>query len=88
MMYDEYLNSHQNKEIISEELIKTEAETVDYKNSVSIRYETDRNPTNKPFGLIEARLNVLDGSTYKRSGQTIYYQVEVENSGLYQLSQL
>lgn len=86
MMYDEYLNSHQNKKIISEELIKTEAETVDYKTSVSIRYETDRNPTNKPFGLIEARLNVLDGSTYKKSGQTIYYQVEVENSGLYQLS--
>src|SRR5690554_6369129 len=71
--YDTYLDQHQTAPYVNDTLYSFEAETIYYKNDVSIRYSTDRNPTNTPFGLIEARLNVVDGGTFRKPGQAIFY---------------
>lgn len=83
--YEDYLNES-NSIKVTNELIEIEGEDVAIKNDVSIRYSTDRNPRNTPFGLIQARLNVLDGATFHKSGQAIFYDVDVTQTGLYQIS--
>ena len=83
--YETYLNAYDGP-YITDTQFEIEAENVAYKNDVSIRYTTDRNPTNRPFALIEARLNVLDGGTFKKSGQTIFYDLNVPKTGFYQIT--
>ncbi len=84
--YADYLEQHSDAPKTISDPIEIQAETITIKNDVSVRYSTDRNPTNTPFGLIEARLNVVDGATFDVSGQAIYYDVEVPSSGLYQIT--
>src|SRR5690606_26559761 len=86
MTYDANETMHQNKTVMTDQYVEVQAETVDLKNNVSVRYSTDRNPTNTPFGLIEARLNVIDGATFDQSGLSIFYDVEVPVSGLYHIT--
>ncbi|HLT00458.1 MAG TPA: extracellular solute-binding protein [Acholeplasma sp.] len=82
--YDTYIGNM--VDLKHDHYIEIEAENVSLKNNVSIRYGTDRNPTNTPFGLIEARLNVLDGATFDNSGLTVYYDIEVPQTGLYYIT--
>lgn len=83
--YETYLNLHEGP-YIEEGIIMFEAENISFKNDISIRYSTDRNPENTPFGLTVSRLNVLDGATFKKSGQAIYYEVDIPKSGYYQIT--
>ena len=81
--YESYLKQYNESLKVKNLLIENEGEKLSYKNDVSIRYTTDRNPRNTPYALIESRLNVLDGATFSDSGQAIYYEIEINESGLY-----
>lgn len=81
--YESYLKQYNESLKVKNLLIENEGEKISYKNDVSIRYTTDRNPRNTPYALIESRLNVLDGATFSDSGQAIYYEIEINESGLY-----
>ncbi len=83
--YDSYLNQNTGS-MIDEIIYPIEAEAITIKNDVSIRYGTDRNPKNTPFAMVESRLNVLDGATFDNSGQAIYYDVTVEQTGYYYIT--
>ncbi|CCV65479.1 putative sugar ABC transporter, extracellular solute-binding protein family 1 [Paracholeplasma brassicae] len=63
-----------------------EAENPTLKNTLSVRYTTNKSPSVTPFGLIENKLNIIDGSTFKTSGQAIYYDIDIKEAGFYQLS--
>jgi len=86
MPYSAYLETNQGAPYLTDTLYSFEAETIAYKNDVSIRYSTDRNPTNTPFGLIEARLNVVDGGTFRKPGQAIFYELNIPVTGFYQIT--
>src|SRR5690554_6473783 len=69
--YETYLNAYDGP-YITDTQFEIEAENVAYKNDVSICYTRDRIATNRLFALIESRLTVLEGGTFKKSGQTIF----------------
>ena len=81
--YETYLKENNFIKGIENESFSFEAEQPSLKNTLSIRYTTNKNPSVKPFGLIDNKLNIVDGSTFKTSGQTIYYDVDIKTSGFY-----
>ena len=83
--YSDYLEQY-DAPYMTDAFIKDEAENMSYKNDISIRYTTDRNPRNTPFGLTVSKLNVLDGATFKKSGQAIFYDFDIPKTGYYQIS--
>lgn len=83
--YETYLTQH-TTDVVEEELYTIQAEKPAFKNEVSIRFGTDRNPRNIPFSIIESRLNVVDGATFDNSGQSIFYEVEVNQTGYYYIT--
>ncbi len=84
--YNEYINMHPDVQNQEPSLISMEAENPTLKNSISIRYGTNKEPSVSPFGLTGSKLNIIDGSNYDTSGQTLYYDVNVETTGWYQIT--
>ena len=64
----------------------TEAEMPTFKNASSIQAGVSQNVGVTPFSTRILRLNILDGSTYNSERETIHYQVEVPESGYYQIT--
>jgi hypothetical protein len=83
--YDTYLN-RQTAPMVSDVLIKQEAEIATLRNSPSIRPGISREVGVKPFALTNLRLNVLSSESYRRGGQRVDYDVTVPQTGLYQLT--
>jgi len=67
-------------------LVSKEAEEISYKNDPSIRSGNHRDLTVVPFSLMESRLNVLDGSTFSKGRQAVYYNIDVPATGYYELT--
>lgn len=84
--YEEFLKQNQNKKIIEKETYELEAEHPIYRNSLSIRYGTDKYSTVSSFALMENKLNILDGSTFNTSGDKVTYELDVEEEGLYYIT--
>ncbi len=84
--YDDYVENTNKAITENDNFIYMEAEAPSIKNSVSIRYGTHKEPSVTPFGLTENRLNIIDGSSFSKSGQAIYYDVIVDKAGWYEIS--
>ncbi|MDR2821971.1 MAG: extracellular solute-binding protein [Acholeplasmatales bacterium] len=83
--YESYLNYHNHSE--SQNYFKViEAENYYLKNTANVRIGSDREPSITPYSLLETRINVVDGSSFKKSGNMISYLVTVENPGLYNIT--
>jgi len=82
--YEEYLNNHNAN--LQDELIMFEAENPLYRNSLAIRYGTDREKKVTPFSLTKLRLNIVDGANYQIGGNALYYNVLVEKAGFYYIT--
>lgn len=82
--YLAYINQHQNSE--PEAVIAIDA--IDYvsKNSSYVQSFALNNPSVTPFHAVYKKLNVIDGNTWKQPGQSLSYDLTVEQSGLYQLA--
>ena len=82
--YDVYLSKHQSTMV--KELLTLDG--IDYasKNSSYVQSYALSNPSVKPFDPVFKKLNVIDGNTWKQSGQSLTYNLSVETSGLYQLA--
>ncbi|MFA6801672.1 MAG: hypothetical protein WCR19_06150, partial [Acholeplasmataceae bacterium] len=61
--YDEYVTSINHEMASNSEYIFMEAENPSLKNTVSIRYGTDKEPAVTPFGITENKLNIIDGDS-------------------------
>jgi len=84
LTYDEYLKAHLGT--VQNERFMLEAEQPLYRNSLSIRYGTDRDSLVTPFSVNKQRLNIVNGVNFQTGGQGLYYEVEVENEGYYYLT--
>lgn len=84
--YETYLEENQFIGLAHDAFVRQEAEEPTLKNTLSIRYGTNRSPNVRPFALIENRLNIIDGSTYNDAGDTLYYDLEVPFSGFYYIT--
>ncbi len=82
--YVTYLSQHVGPKIQS--LITVDA--IDYvqKNSSYVQSFSLNNPSVQPFDAVYKKLNVIDGATWKQSGQSLTYDVTVETAGFYQLA--
>ncbi len=85
--YEQYLLIHNQNQFKSSDYLKEyEGELLQSKNSPSIQLGTSKNLGVTPFSLMEKRLNILNGDTYYQPGQKIYYEIEVLETGYYNIS--
>ncbi len=83
--YEAYLNAHANQDMAQGEII-TAAREMYTRNETSIRLRTEQDPSNLYYETTTLKLNVIDEQSWHNSGQSITYQIDVENSGFYYLS--
>ena len=84
--YKDYLKQYPNQNPVNDVLKTVEAENPLYRNDLSIKYGTDRHLKVTPFALMENKLNIIDGNSYKKAGQAIAYEFEVAKAGFYYLT--
>ncbi|HHT82633.1 MAG TPA: extracellular solute-binding protein [Acholeplasmataceae bacterium] len=82
--YNEYIPEGLLK--IESGLITLEAEQPVFRNSLSIRYGTDREKNVTPFALQKQKLNIVDGGNYQTGGQALYYDINVKTAGFYYIT--
>jgi ABC-type glycerol-3-phosphate transport system substrate-binding protein len=82
--YETYI-SQNNHEII-DGLIHIDATNYSYKNSSYVQAYSEVNPSILPFDPIYKKLNVIDGRTWQRPGQSLTYEINVDKAGLYKLA--
>ena len=81
--YEEYKNGLKNTEKKSGVLIVQEGEKNKYKNSTSAGAYTSREIEVFPYDTNRLLLNTFSSN---KSGETVYYEVNIEESGLYNLA--
>ena len=84
----ETLDSYMNPETYasSNQHVLIEGEDFTIKSDPSIRGGSHREPYVTPFSLMESRLNILDGQTFNRGRQSVYYDVTIETDGYYYIT--
>lgn len=83
--YSEYLNEYGEDNTSVTELV-IEAERYLYENRQNIRAKFVRNPSLTPYSYKNRVLNVLDQASFRKSGDSVTYQINVEETGYYTLS--
>lgn len=81
--YEEYRNGLENKNKKTGVLIIQEGEKNKYKNNTASGAYSSRDIAVSPYDTNKLLLNTFNS---KKSGQTVYYEIEVEESGLYNLA--
>ncbi len=82
--YSEY-HKQQESSKVKDELITIEAEHTYEKNNSFIRPASLRTPDVSPYNSKYKLLNVLDGKSWNKSGQSATWKFEIENSGNYKI---
>lgn len=82
--YSEYINQYTGQ--ASEFSVFTNATQYIEKNSSYVRLLSFGNPSVTPFDSVDKKLNVIDGGAWYKSGQEVSYEVEVIESGLYDIA--
>jgi ABC-type glycerol-3-phosphate transport system substrate-binding protein len=83
--YSEYFNSV-GSNVKATDFITIAAEDYTYESKQNIRAKFQRDPGLTPYSYKNRVLNVLDQSSYRRSGDSVTYVFEVAESGLYSIS--
>ncbi|MDO6356027.1 extracellular solute-binding protein [Caloramator sp. CAR-1] len=84
--YQNYFEGISNKSEGNDLLIKIQAEKPSYKNDTSINPITSRDYEVVPYDTNRLLLNVFGGETWKKGGQTVYYEFEIPKDGLYKIA--
>lgn len=82
--YEQYLNSVPNIE--EKGYVEVSARDILYRNSASIRLRASRDPSSKYYDTQYLKLNTISGDSWLYGGEAITYNIDVENSGLYNIS--
>lgn len=80
--YREYSQNHPSADS-SGVLIEIEAERPSYKNNVSIRPLYNRSLDVTPHDTYRLLLNTMGGESWQQSGNTLYYEFNVPEDGMY-----
>ncbi len=85
LTYSEYLNS---KPATSSAVstIELQAERYTYESKQNIRAKFVRNPSLTPYSYKNRVLNVLDQTSYRKSGDSVTYVFDVPETGYYNIS--
>jgi ABC-type glycerol-3-phosphate transport system substrate-binding protein len=83
--YEAYLDHYKSVKPGKKTLLIQEAEKTAYKNDTSINAITSRDLEAVPYDTNLLLLNTLGGETWKRSGQSVYYEFNIPKDGLYQI---
>ncbi|MBX3084360.1 MAG: extracellular solute-binding protein [Anaerolineae bacterium] len=83
--YAQYLAAHTEPDA-SGFLSTLEAESPSYKNDTSARPNNNRSVTVTPYDTYLMLMNTLGGDSWKNSGSTVYYTVNVPTDGMYALT--
>jgi len=85
--YADYAAEHAGKPVPRRaSVIVREAEQPDYLNDSTINPVTSRDLEVRPYETNRLLLNTLGGKTWARSGQTVYYEVDIAEAGLYEIA--
>jgi ABC-type glycerol-3-phosphate transport system substrate-binding protein len=82
--YEAYRNSFNDQ--LSSTSINFEGESFSLKTDPSIRSTNHRDAKVTPFSLMTSTLNILDGNTFNKQNQAVYYTFEVLETGNYYLT--
>lgn len=80
--YEEYLTLHDGT-LQTDELITIGAEALAAKTNPSTRLRSERDPSATKYDTRYLKLNALDGYSFRDGNDTIYYDVDVPESGYY-----
>ncbi|WP_274361693.1 extracellular solute-binding protein [Paenibacillus thermotolerans] len=83
--YAQYAGQHADKPEIKQAMIIKEAEKPDVKNDTTINPMPSRDLGVSPYETNLQLLNTIGGKTWDISGQTVYYDIDAEQDGLYQI---
>ena len=83
--YDTYINQFQNATVV-DELLMVSARDIAFRSDPSIRLRVEQDPSNMYYSTQQLRLNTIFGDSWQSGGQSVSYEVEVNTTGLYQLS--
>lgn len=83
--YAEYLKSYQEvKKIKSYQII--EPEIISIKSDAAIRIASDNNPKSTPYSTKYKKLNNLSMSSWNKGNQSVTWEFEIKEAGLYNLA--
>jgi len=83
--YESFLNQHASA-VKHDTIVQVSARDMAVRNDPSIRLRVEQDPSNLYYDTQQLRLNTIFGDSWESGGQSITYEVEVEDAGLYQLS--
>ena len=84
LTYEAYIAEHASVPVAPKPIF---INAIDYvqKNSSYVRLMAFQSPSVTPYGVVDKKLNVINGAAWYRSGHEVSYQFTVEQTGLYQL---
>lgn len=83
--YNSYINDYENETIIKEISI-VEPEKISIKNDIGIRIYSDADPKSTPYETKNKKLNSIYLNSWNKSNQSVTWNIEVDESGLYNIS--
>lgn len=84
--YSQYKQENSSKTSPKGVMIVKEAEKVSYKNDTSINAIVSRDLEVVPYDTNALLLNTLGGDTWRKSGQAVFYNIDVPEDGLYKIA--
>ena len=85
MTYDQYQQMHA-LDTLATQSIELQAEDYLYESKRIIRSKYMRNPSLEPYSFKQKVLNMVDELSYRKPGDAITYQFNIEEAGLYEIS--
>lgn len=83
--YSDYISNYQDKTIIKN-LQTIEPEKITYKSDASIRIASDSDPKSTPYNTKYKKLNNLSIYSWNKGNQSVSWEFEVKEAGLYNLA--
>jgi len=83
--YEEVKSNYPTVEKQSKETIVKEAEDFAEKSSTSIQVQYNRDPLTTPESLEKIKFNTIGGSSWYNGGQSVTWEIEVPEDGLYNI---
>lgn len=79
----EKVDKYTEQKVSGNEFVKIEAEDITYRNDSSIRPASEFNVDVTPYNSDNRVLNIIDSWSYKKAGQRVEYEFNVDKAGYY-----
>lgn len=80
--YESYLNNNSTSTVINS-YIEISAKDIKERSDASIRLRAERDPSSMHYHTQFLKMNTIFGESWQNGGQSITYEIEVEESGFY-----